>query len=180
MNITFEKADKQHRDVIFAWLAEPHMLEFWDNSQAHKDDICNFIDGKKQHYFYGTTKYWVGLINQEPYCFLLSDILQTDQNLSKLHQKNMSVVGHTISLDFGIGNTKYLRQGLAAATLKKFISYYKEMVDPLADTFFIDPDENNPRAKHIYIQAGFEQIGKFDVQAGAFAGNVNCLMVKRL
>lgn len=180
MNITFEKADLRHLEIIFAWLAEPHMMEFWDNSQAHKDDILNFIYGRKQHYFYGTTKYWVGSINQEPYCFLLSDILQPDQNLSALHKKNMSLVGHTISLDFGIGNTKYLGQGLAVPTLKKFINFYKEMVDPLADTFFIDPDENNPRAKHVYAQAGFEQVGEFEVQAGAFKGSVSYLMVKRI
>jgi hypothetical protein len=36
------------------------MQEFWDNGQEHKDDIINFIHGRKQHYFYGTTQHWGG------------------------------------------------------------------------------------------------------------------------
>ena len=37
--ISFEKASIKHQDMIFKWLAEPHMQEFWDNSQEHKDDL---------------------------------------------------------------------------------------------------------------------------------------------
>jgi hypothetical protein len=89
MNIHFEKANKTHIDTIFNWLAEPHIMEFWDNSQEHKDDILNFINGKKQTYFYGTSKYWVGFIDNEPYSFLLSDIFQSDQDISEIHRKNL-------------------------------------------------------------------------------------------
>ena len=45
--ITFEKATDHHRQTIFSWLEEPHVKEFWDNSQEHKDDIINFLDGRK-------------------------------------------------------------------------------------------------------------------------------------
>jgi hypothetical protein len=45
-NLTFEKASYTHRDIIFQWLAQPHVQEFWDNSQEHKDDIVNFMDGR--------------------------------------------------------------------------------------------------------------------------------------
>ena len=75
MNIRFEEASAQHIDTIFAWLAEPHMLEFWDNSQEHKDDILNFIHHRPQQYFAGTTKYWIACFNDEAYGFILSDIL---------------------------------------------------------------------------------------------------------
>jgi RimJ/RimL family protein N-acetyltransferase len=179
MNIFFEKSNLEHVDTIFEWLTEPHMVEFWDNSQEHKNDILNFIQGKKQSYFYGTTMYWVGSIDTEPYCFLLSDIFQEGQNLSDHHRKNMSRSGHTIGLDFGIGNKNYLGKGLAAPTLQAFTSFYQKQIDSLADTFFIDPDENNPRAKHVYSKAGFEQVGEYDVQDGAFKGSVNYLMVKK-
>ena len=32
----FEKAAPKHQEIIFNWLAEPHMFEFWDNSEEHK------------------------------------------------------------------------------------------------------------------------------------------------
>ena len=51
MNITFEKSTYHHKQTIFAWLEEPHMQEFWDNTEEHKNDILNFIYGRKQTYF---------------------------------------------------------------------------------------------------------------------------------
>ena len=180
MTIRFEKAAPHHLDTIFAWLAELHMVEFWDNTQEHKTDIINFVHGRKQVYFYGTTQYWVGFRDQEPYCFVLSDIFQPDQDLSQTHRKHMSKTGHTIGLDFGIGDKKFLNQGLAAPTLEAFMHFYNQSVDPLADTFIIDPAEDNPRAQHVYKKAGFELVGTYDATAGAFQGETSLLMVKKL
>ncbi len=181
MNIHFEKANMSHLDIIFGWLAEPHIMEFWDNSQEHKDDILNFIQGKPQTYFSGTTEYWIGFIDNQPYAFVLSNILKKDhENLSNAHLANISETGHTIALDFGIGNKEYLGRGLAASTLSEFMIFYKKDIDPKADTFFIDPDENNPRAKHVYIKAGFTKVGQYQATQGAFIGHNSDLMVKKL
>ncbi len=180
-SISFEKANLTHEQVIFAWLAEPHMQEFWDNSQEHKDDIVNFIQGRPQHYFYGTTQYWVGSTDKQPFAFILTDQLSSSQpDLTDLHRQHLSKAGHSISLDFGIGNKDFLGQGLAAPTLIKFMDFYQCYVDPLADTFFIDPDANNPRAQHAYEKAGFKILGNYTMKAGAFTGQDTCLMVKQL
>ena len=179
-SIRFEKAATQHQDIIFSWLSEPHIQEFWDNSQEHKDDILNFIYGRKQHYFYGTTQYWVGYINNQPFCFLLSDqILKEQEDLSDLHRQYLSSHGHTISLDFGIGNKNLLGKGLAAPTLKAFTEFYKNNIDSKADTFFIDPNTNNPRAFHVYEKAGFEMVGYYYAKQGFFKEEKSCLMVKK-
>lgn len=181
MNITFQKASTSYIDTIFSWLTEPHMMEFWDNSQEHKDDILNFIQGKPQTYFAGTTQYWIGFIDKQPYAFVLSDILKKDQeDLSNTHLANMSETGHTIALDFGIGNKEYLGRGLAAPTLSEFMIFYQKDIDPKADTFFIDPDENNPRAIRVYNKAGFTKVGQYQATQGAFIGHNSDLMVKKL
>ena len=99
--IDFEKANKVHEKTIFTWLSEPHMMEFWDNTQEHKDDILNFIYGRKQHYFYGTTKYWVASLDQLPFAFILTDeIKSSEEDLPDLLRANLSKTGKTISLDF--------------------------------------------------------------------------------
>jgi|ERR1700722_3779392 len=181
MNIHFEKANLQHQKFILAWLEEPHMKEFWDNSQGHKDDILNFIHGKKQHYFYGTTMYWVGFLDDQPYSFLLTDQIHSDQeDLTDLHRDQQSKTGTTISIDFGIGNKTFLGKGLAAPTLQAFIKFYNAQIDQKADTFFIDPDESNSRAKHVYEKAGFEVVGEYNMCQGFFKGNSSYLMVKKL
>lgn len=185
MNIRFEKATSEHQKLIFEWLEEPHVKEFWDNSQEHKDDIINFINGRKEpsKYFYGTTMYWVGYVDDDPFSFLLSDILQPEQtDLSDLHRAYLSKTGHTISLDFCIGNLKFLGKGFAAPALNAFVEFYYEQVDPKADTFFIDPDDNNPRAKHVYAKAGFELMGDFKAKKAYwnFSGDKTYLMVRKL
>ena len=180
MKISFEKASPSHIDIIFHWLAEPHMMEFWDNTQAHKDDILNFIHGQKQHYFEGTTHYWIGLNDNIPYAFVLSDILKSEQDLPDIYREYLSLSGHTISLDFGIGNKDFLGKGLGAKTLCAFMDFYQNHIDPLADTFCIDPDKNNPRAKHVYKKAGFEEVGNYSPTEGAFIGQMSSLMIKKL
>jgi len=56
MSIHFEKANLNHIPMIFEWLAQPYIQEFWDNTQyiqefwdntqGHKDDILNFVNGR--------------------------------------------------------------------------------------------------------------------------------------
>lgn len=180
--IVFEKAAVKHEGVIFGWLSEPHMVEFWDNTQEHKDDILNFIHGRKQNYFYGTTNYWVGSIENQPYAFVLTDeIKSSEEDLPDLLRKNLSKNGKTISLDFGIGNKAFLGKGLAAPTLRAFIKFYQREIDQNADTYFIDPGEHNPRAIHVYEQAGFKIVGKEEpATKGGFIGKRSFLMVQRL
>lgn len=176
--VHFEKASIKHQKVIFDWLEQPHMKEFWDNSQEHKDDILNFIHHRKQVYFYGTTQYWVGYINADPFCFILTDSILPSQKMTDLHRQYLSENGRTISLDFGIGNTAFFGRGLAAPTLKAFVDFYHDQIDPQADTFFIDPDVNNPRAIHVYTKAGFHLVGNFTMESGVFKDQQTLLMVK--
>lgn len=182
LNITFEKASLAHEEIIFQWLSEPHMMEFWDNTQEHKDDIRNFIYGRKQEYFKGTTKYWIGSIDNQPYAFILTDeIKSSEHDLPALLREHLSTTGHTIVLDFGIGNKMFLGKGLAAPTLKAIIQFYQSNVDHDADTYFIDPDEHNPRAIHVYEQAGFKIVGKEEpATKGGFIGQQSLLMVQKL
>lgn len=89
--IYFKKASLEHQNIILSWLEEPHMKEFWDNSQEHRDDILNFIQGRKQYRFYDSTKYWVGFIDDQPFSFILSDqMLPSQETLSNLHRHYLS------------------------------------------------------------------------------------------
>jgi RimJ/RimL family protein N-acetyltransferase len=181
LNTHFEKASLHHQEIIFHWLEEPHIREFWDNSQEHKDDILNFIHGRKQHYFYGTTQYWLGYIEDQPFSFILSDpILASQADTTDLQKKHLSKTGRTIILDFCIGCKEFIGKGLAAPILKAFMTFYHAEIDPTTDTFFIDPNENNPRAVHVYKKAGFEVVGSYISANGFFVGNQTSLMVKKL
>src|SRR5271156_403847 len=162
--ITFEKAALQHKEIVFEWLEEPHVKEFWDNSQNHRDDILIFMNGRKEPslYFDGTFDYWIGLINNDPYCLIMtSEILPTETDLLDLWRKNLSKKGKTFGIDFMIGNQKYFGKGLAAPTLESFTDFIKDKFYPSVDTFFIDPEESNSKAQHVYEKAGFQFVSDF-------------------
>lgn len=102
--ITFTKAALVHKNTIFSWLDEPHVKEFWDNSQEHRDDILNFINAHKQIYHDYNSTYWMGQIDNQPYCLIIISEYLESEDLSSLHRENMSKTGKTYSIDFTIGN----------------------------------------------------------------------------
>lgn len=77
---TFEKASLQHKDLIFGRLAEPHMQEFWDNSQEHKDHIINFMEGRKE-----PSSYYPHM-PIKPHNYPTSILLKIDPHLGRLGQ----------------------------------------------------------------------------------------------
>lgn len=176
MNIQFKKAEFFHKKVIFSWLEEPHVHEFWDNSEAHRDDILHCMQGRPGDapYFGGIFTYWIGAMDEVPYAFLLTSHYSLDQELPDLHKGH--ITEHTYSLDFCIGNKDFLGKGYGAPTLQAFMLFFKEKIDNKVDTFLIDPDALNPRAIHVYQKAGFSEVGSFEMGEGVFAGQKTILM----
>jgi RimJ/RimL family protein N-acetyltransferase len=82
-------------------------------------------------------------------------------------------------MDYTIGNIACFGKGLGAKTLEVFIDFFRSSYDSQADTFFIDPDVTNPRARHIYEKAGFKYIDDFIMEGeGVFAGRKTHFLVK--
>ncbi len=180
--ITFERATLDHKDAIFEWLVQPHVREFWDNSPEHGQDILIFMDGRKQKspYFNGIFDYWVGCIQGEPYALILTAEVKSDSETPEEWIPHLSTTGKTYSLDFMIGNKKYLGKGLGALTLERFTQFYRQEIDPKIDTFIIDPAEGNPRAMHVYSKAGFKIVTEYTPKEGHFEGIKHYFMVKRV
>ena len=183
MNIRFEKVSAQHLKVIFEWLEEPNVKEFWDNSQAHKDDILNFVNGRKEpsSYANGQYIYWIGFIDETPYSLIMTIKENPGENRPQLKNDYISTTGTTYAMEFMIGNQAYFGKGLGARTLEEFIVFFQKNFDASADTFFIDPAVTNPRAQHVYAKAGFEHKGDILIEGnGVFAGIKAHFMVKKL
>jgi RimJ/RimL family protein N-acetyltransferase len=163
------------------WLERDHVREYWDNSREHKDDIRIFAEGRKEvsHYYDGMFDYWVGSEDAEPFCLLMTSIVQPEEELAEIWRAHLSKTGRSVSIDFFIGEEAFLGHGLATDTLKAFVAFFRAVVDPEADTFFIDPDLDNLKALHVYAKAGFVAVGTYVVQLGFFKGRENQLMVLR-
>ena len=170
--ITFEKATTAHKEIIFSWLAEPHVQEFWDNTQGHKDDILNFMDGRKEpsNYCDGKYIYWIALDSGKPYAMLMTICETIKDEIGELKLSHLSTTGHTYGLDYMIGSTEHIRKGYGAKTLIEFIDFFRDSFDKKADTFLIDPASDNPRAKRVYEKAGFKHVADF-VMGGDCSGS---------
>ncbi|HAT7072932.1 TPA: GNAT family N-acetyltransferase [Legionella pneumophila] len=183
MNINFEKANSSHVNIIFSWLKEPFVQEFWDNTQAHKDDIVNFINGRTEPSSYADGKYvyWIASCDEYPFAMLMTIQETSDDEIDEIKLINLSKTGHSYGIDYMIGDKNYFGKGYGARTLVEFIDFFIKEVDPKADTFLIDPASDNPRAKHVYIKAGFEYVADFLMSGDVSgAGKLHHLLIKRL
>jgi len=182
MKIKFEKVTGAHLDTIFSWLNEHHIMEFWDNTQAHKDDIVNFAEGRKtpSSYADGQYVYWIAYLEDEAFAMLMTIQETHKEDIGEEKLKRLSKTGNTYGLDYMIGNSKFFGKGYGSQTLSDFIDFFRESIDPKADTFLIDPDSANLRAKHVYMKAGFKHECDFIMEGDVSgAGKVHHLLLKK-
>lgn len=74
--------------------------------------------------------------------------------------------GKTLTLDYLIGNKKYLGKGLSYLTINEF----KNFLDDQVSALLIDPESNNTKAIHVYEKAGFNKVSTFVPDEGDFSG----------
>jgi RimJ/RimL family protein N-acetyltransferase len=100
--------------------------------------------------------------------------------INEIKLQNLSKTGNSYSLDFMIGNRNYFGKGLGTITLVRFMDFFRTMIDEKADLFIIDPAQSNPRAKYVYMKAGFEHVGDFIMEGPVSSAGEPChLLVKR-
>lgn len=173
----FEKLTSFHLDIVYDWLDEPYVKEFWDNSLAHREDIALYADESKQPrtYFSGIFSYWMGYYQERPLALIMTHE-ETELIAPDYMKPHLAKEGHTIGLDFMIGDSTRVGQGLAAPTINAFMDFYAEKIDIKTQVFLIDPYLTNPRAIHVYEKAGFEQQTTFTQDVGEFKGQQGVLM----
>lgn len=185
--LTFKKATRAQQDLIFSWLQKPHVQEFWDNSQEHKDNIKAYLAGSKNLF-----DYWIGFADGLPYALLMtSDIVPIELETSAYAPKT----GKSVSIDIMIGDENYLGKGLGATTLKAFMEFIcdpsilREPQDKLSsgraqdknvEIFTIDPAQNNPKAVHVYEKAGFFTLCEITNSWGQGEYKKHFLMIKKV
>ncbi len=182
MSIHFEKANSSHLDILFGWLAEPFVQKFWDNTQDHKDDILNFVNGRREpsNYCDGNYVYWIASCDGHPFAMLMTIQETAEDHIDDIKLNHLSKTGHTYGIDYMIGDKNYFGKGYGIKTLSEFLDFFRRDFDVAADTFIIDPASDNSRAKHVYIKAGFEHIADFIMGENCSgAGNPHHLLIRR-
>ena len=182
MTIHFQQVTDVHISTILNWLSEPYVMEFWDNSDEHKNDILNFVNGRivPSPYCDGKFVYWIASFDDQPFAMLMTiqETGEDDIGIEKISR--LSKTGNSYGLDYMIGNRDFIGKGYGAKTLIDFLDFFRRDCDLKADTFLIDPASDNPRAKHIYEKAGFDHVCDF-VMPGEVSGKgkVHHLLIRQ-
>jgi RimJ/RimL family protein N-acetyltransferase len=182
INVCFEKLNHSHLPTVFSWLRQDFVAEFWDNTQAHKDDILHFLEGRKTASTYADGKYvyWVASYKREPFALLMTIQETHTDPIGQEKRSQLSKTGNTYSIDYMIGNHQFLGKGYGEQTLSAFIDYFRISFDSRADTFLMDPAVDNSRAQHVYMKAGFEHVCDFRMEQDVSGiGKMHHLLVKR-
>lgn len=170
--ISFKKATQSDEKLLEKWFQESHVKEHWDNSPEMWENLLSYLKGKKVLY-----DYWIGLFENTPFClFITSDASENEPNAPGSENYLLSYINSNDknwTIDFMIGEEKFLNKGLSYLALQKFTDDHKEVT-----AFLIDPKSSNTKAINVYEKAGFSKIATFIPKKGYFAGIEHVLMKK--
>lgn len=161
MNITFKHAKESQRDLIHQWLKQDYIQQ-WIHGQGLKNTLNGLEkfyehqnEGKAFNHETKITQHWIGYDNAKPFVYLLTS--NVFKNTDDAYAKYCELPGAAITLDIFIGDPEYVGKGLAATVIKEFLlSQF-----PTISEVFIDPEQSNKRAVHVYQKVGFKIIDEY-------------------
>lgn len=158
---TFKPAQESQRDLIHTWLRQDYIAKW-----IHGVGLQNTLTGLEKFFQYlaegksldrqmKITQHWVGYDSNRPFVYLLTSNVLKNENSE--YAKHSETDGSIITLDIFLGDPEYLGKGLAPRLIKEFL------LDQFSDVkeVFIDPEQSNERAIHVYGKVGFKNVGEF-------------------
>lgn len=171
--ISFRKAVRSDLPLLKSWFDKPHVKEFWDISPEMWENVDSYLNEHKVLY-----DYWIGSLGGIPYCLIItSDAKEMEPSAPGSDNRFLPWLeadGLNWTIDFMIGEEVYLGKGLSFLSLEAFTQSQKNI-----SAFFIDPEVNNAKARHVYAKAGFLKVANFTPQIGSFSGLEHVLMKKK-
>ena len=141
----FRAVEEDDLPTIAAWLAEPHVAEWWSDPQTEIDQIREHMDSI-------SVEPLIVEFGGRPIAYLQS----YDPHLEDGHPSQDQPFG-TLGLDLTIGLPELVGVGHGPAILSQFA---EELFEEGAPRLVIDPDPRNVRAIRAYAKAGFRPIGE--------------------
>jgi aminoglycoside 6'-N-acetyltransferase len=137
--------------MLAAWIAEPHLAEWWSDPEQKIAEIREAIDSV-------SVEPLIVELHGEPIAYL-----QTyDPHLEEDHPYSDQPFG-TLGVDLSIGPAELLGLGHGPALLRQFVD---ELFKEGTPRVIIDPDAANKRAIRAHEKAGFVPVGERTAQYG--------------
>lgn len=152
-----------------AWLAEPHVAEWWDDASETIDGV----EAKYQERVEGEHPVapWVMEIEGKPIGFVQWYRVEDEAEWFP----GVHIPPGTVAFDIAIGDPAYIDQGHGRRLVLEFVHHVLRAAAPDSTEVWIDPDPNNERAVRAYKAAGFADTG-IDLPDPEHPGRVRRLM----
>lgn len=158
---TFKPAQEPQRELIHGWLKQDYIAR-WIHGVGLQSTLTGLekffaytAEGKSLDRQMTITQHWVGYDGNRPIVYLLSSNVFKSEDSE--YAKYSLTDGPMITLDIFLGDPEYLGKGLATRLIKDFLLGQCSDVTEV----FIDPEQSNERATHVYEKVGFKKVGEF-------------------
>lgn len=146
VEVSFLPLQEQHISLLQGWFKEPHVAEFWQESEP---DLKTLFLSKLPES--GVTPYIIAA-GQKPIGYIQSyEACKVGGGWWPDAKEG------TFGIDQFIGDPNYIGKGFGTEILKKFTHHLFSKMQ--ASEIITDPDPKNERAIRAYEKAGFETVG---------------------
>jgi len=159
INISFRKLCRTDFFLLFNWLQQPHVKQWWDPDTQW---TLKLVQEKYKSYVNGYK-----LVNGELKSIWAYVIYADEIPVGYIQVYNVydfprrkaliNLLQSLAAIDIYIGEKEYTGRGLASVILK---SFFEHILDRQYKFVFVDPNTDNIQAIRAYEKIGFEKVGE--------------------
>jgi hypothetical protein len=149
-------------DCLYDWLNQPHMYPYYMKNHPSRADVL--VKFKPRINLEGKTKCYIASVENQNFGYI-----QWYLNYDYLNY-GVSLLGKEkgVSLDYFIGNIRFLRKNLGSKMLSKIICLVVPLLDNDNRIFYIEHDKENVLAIKCTKKSGFIEKKEYIKEDKAF------------
>lgn len=153
--IQFVEFQEAHLSILRSWLREPHVSEFWQESEDDTELREKFLNQLPAR---GVSAFIISL-ESRPIGFI-----QYYEACKIGGGWWLNIGPGTFGIDQFIGDVSMIGKGLGTKIIKQFVEYL--FANPNVQEIITDPEPENKRAVRCYEKVGFQRIKEIQTPGG--------------
>ncbi|MFN8018989.1 MAG: GNAT family N-acetyltransferase [Acidimicrobiales bacterium] len=152
-DLSFRPMGREDVPQLRAWLAEPHVAEWWDDAAETIEGIEASYDQRvaAEHHVVP----WIMEVEGKPVGWIQWYRVEDEPEW----YPGIEIPPGTVGIDLSIGDPDYVDRGFGRLLVLEFVHHVIRTTVPDCPEVWIDPDPRNARAIRAYQAAGFHDTG---------------------
>lgn len=156
--IQFRSLTEEDFKLLHTWLNQPLVREFYQKVPITPAEVADHYRPKLAPQW--PTRCFIAMLHEVPFAYLQTYTLVAWPDYAALLQ-----LDHGVSMDFYIGEPRYLGTGLGRAMLKQFLNQVLWVLYPTESRCYLAHSASNHRALKASTASDFQYLRDFIVEA---------------